>query len=162
MAKLEAARDALSHSHPGADAETILEAGLDLVIERAAKRKGIVARPRRGPRPLSLTEGEGQGEGEPCAPPHPTLSPGGGEGNDSRAIPAHVKREVWVRDGGCCQWPLDGGGICGSTHRLQFDHVVPRARGGKSTFAGIRMLCQVHNLLAARQHFGDAWMDRYA
>ncbi|HSN15735.1 MAG TPA: hypothetical protein VLT61_13970, partial [Anaeromyxobacteraceae bacterium] len=37
--KLEAARDALSHSHPGADVEAILEAGLDLLIERAAKRK---------------------------------------------------------------------------------------------------------------------------
>src|SRR5574341_469036 len=38
--KLEAARDALSHSHPGADVEAILEAGLDLIIDRAAKRRG--------------------------------------------------------------------------------------------------------------------------
>jgi hypothetical protein len=43
--KLEAARDALSHSHPGADMEAILEAGLDLVIGRAAARKGC-ARPK--------------------------------------------------------------------------------------------------------------------
>jgi len=35
LKKLEAARDALSHSHPGADAEAILEAGLDLLLERA-------------------------------------------------------------------------------------------------------------------------------
>jgi hypothetical protein len=47
--KLEAARDALSHSHPGADVEAILEAGLDLLIERAAKKKGIVERPRNSP-----------------------------------------------------------------------------------------------------------------
>ncbi len=147
MAKLDAARDALSHSLPGADAEAILEAGLDLLIERAAKRKGICARPKA------------------VKPPSPESSPPSlrpeGEERDSSAIPAAVKREVWVRDGGCCQWPLDGGGICGSTHRLQFDHVVPRARGGKSTVAGVRVLCQLHNLLAARQHFGDAWMDRY-
>jgi hypothetical protein len=32
-------------------------------------------------------------------------------------VPAHVKRAVWERDGGRCQWKLDGGGICGSTHR---------------------------------------------
>jgi hypothetical protein len=31
LEKLEAARDALSHSHPGADAEAILEAGRDHV-----------------------------------------------------------------------------------------------------------------------------------
>jgi hypothetical protein len=42
--KLEAARDALSH--PGADVETILEAGLDLLLERAAKRRGLVKRAR--------------------------------------------------------------------------------------------------------------------
>jgi hypothetical protein len=44
MEKLEAARDALSH--PGADVETILEAGLDLLLERAAKRRGLVKRAR--------------------------------------------------------------------------------------------------------------------
>src|SRR5574341_226110 len=46
LEKLEAARDALSHSHPGTDVEAILEAGLDLVIERAAKRRRLVAKPR--------------------------------------------------------------------------------------------------------------------
>jgi hypothetical protein len=51
LAKLDAARDALSHSHPGADAEAILEAGLDLLLERAAKRKGIVAKPLTLPSP---------------------------------------------------------------------------------------------------------------
>ena len=45
LEKLEVAREALSHSHPGADAEAILEAGLDLLIERAAKRKGLSTRP---------------------------------------------------------------------------------------------------------------------
>jgi len=150
LEKLDAARDALSHSHPGADAEAILEAGLDLVIERTAKRKGLVAKPRtpppqpgsafrRGPLPQRL----------------------GGEGKNPSVIPAAVKREVWIRDGGRCQRPLEGGGICGSTHRLQFDHVVPRARGGKANVANLRLLCQPCNLLAARQLFGDAWMDRF-
>src|SRR5574341_2163484 len=139
LEKLEAARDALSHSHPGADAEAILEAGLDLVIERAAKRKGICARPK-GEKPATPATDE----------------------SDSRHVPAHVKREVWVRDGGVCQWPLDGGGVCGSSHRVQYDHVVPVARGGESTVDGLRLLCAVHNDLAARQVFGDEWMDRFA
>jgi len=139
LEKLDAARYALSHSHPGADAEAILEAGLDLVIERAAKRNGICARPK----PVKSTA-------SPNAEP------------DSGYVPAAVKREVWIRDGGRCQRPLEGGGICGSTHRLQFDHVVPRARGGKATVSNIRLLCQPCNLLAARQLFGDAWMDRFA
>ena len=40
LAKLEAARAALSHSHPGASAQDILEAGLDLLMERHDKRRG--------------------------------------------------------------------------------------------------------------------------
>jgi len=132
LEKLDAARAALSHSHPGASAEEILEAGLDLVLAQKAKRKGIVEKPRK--------------EAPPASPDH---------------LPAHVKRTVWIRDGGRCQWKLDPGGICGSTQRAQFDHVVPRARGGPSTVENIRILCAHHNDLAARHAFGDAWMDQF-
>jgi hypothetical protein len=140
MEKLEAARDALSHSLPGADAEAIIEAGLDLLIERAAKRKGC-ARPEVE-KPSSAVVGE-----------KTTRCEGGGPGvaRNPRFIPAAVKREVWTRDGG----------RCGSSHRLQFDHIIPRARGGESTVSNVRILCQPCNLLAARHHFGDAWMDRF-
>ncbi len=51
MEKLEAARAALSHSHPGASAEEILEAGLDLLLTRHAERRGMVVEPRKVPRP---------------------------------------------------------------------------------------------------------------
>jgi hypothetical protein len=48
--KLEAARDALSHSHPGATEEEVLEAGLDLLLERAAReRLGHPLFPARSP-----------------------------------------------------------------------------------------------------------------
>jgi hypothetical protein len=149
--KLGAARDALSHSHPGADVEAILEAGLDLLIERAAKRKGIVERPRRSPSSGLSRAGAG------------TRSDAvDGEGSGSRHIPAAVRREVWIRDGGRCQFRLANGEICGSTRRLQFDHVHPFALGGESTARNLRLACAAHNLLAARRVFGDALMDRFA
>ena len=132
MEKLAAARAALSHSHPGASEDEILEAGLDLLLERHAKRKGLVENPRREP-PLAK-------------PDH---------------VPAHVKRAVWQRDGGRCQWPLDGGGVCGSTHQVELDHVVPRGRGGRPTVENTRCLCRIHNQLAAREVYGDEWMDRF-
>src|SRR6267143_3679697 len=47
LEKLQAARAALSHSRPSASAEDILEAGLDLVLKRDAKRKGLVQKPRK-------------------------------------------------------------------------------------------------------------------
>jgi hypothetical protein len=47
LEKLAAATTALSHARPGAGMEEILEAGLDLVLAEHAKRKGLVAKPRK-------------------------------------------------------------------------------------------------------------------
>jgi hypothetical protein len=131
--KLAAARDALSHSHPGASDAEILEVALDLLLERA-KRRGLVAKPRKTP--------------PPSAP-------------DCDGIPAHVAREVWTRDESKCQWPLAGGGVCGSTCRVELDHIRPKARGGRSTVANLRCLCRPHNERAAREILGDDIMDRF-
>ncbi|HYS83112.1 MAG TPA: HNH endonuclease, partial [Anaeromyxobacteraceae bacterium] len=134
LAKLAAARDALSHSHPGADTETVLEAALDLLLAANDKKRGLVKKPR-------------------ATPARPSAS--------RRHMPAEVKRAVWTRDGGCCQWPVASGGVCGSTTRLQFDHVVPLARGGTSIVSNIRVLCAFHNQLAAKQAFGEPWMNQF-
>jgi 5-methylcytosine-specific restriction endonuclease McrA len=77
------------------------------------------------------------------------------------SVPARVKREVRQRDGGKCTWPLADGGTCGSTVRTEIDHVVPRGRGGPSTTANCRVLCDVHNREAARAVYGDAHMDLF-
>jgi 5-methylcytosine-specific restriction endonuclease McrA len=77
------------------------------------------------------------------------------------SVPAKVKREVRARDQGKCQWPVAGGGVCGSTVRLEVDHVVPRGKGGPSTLENCRILCKPHNLEAARQVYGDAHMDLF-
>jgi 5-methylcytosine-specific restriction endonuclease McrA len=151
MQKLEAAGDALSHSHPGADMEAILEAGLDLVIERAAARKGLVKRPRTQRKAPT-----------PSLPSAEAAEPVEAEEQRSRHVQAAVKREVWIRDEGRCQFQLENGELCGSTHRLQFDHLHPVALGGESTVTNLRLACAAHNLLAARRVFGDALMDRYA
>jgi hypothetical protein len=132
-AKVSAARDALSHARPDATTEELLEAALDLLLERAAKRKGVVEKPRKAARPAK--------------PDH---------------VPAQVKRAVMERDGGRCQFVLPSGEICGATRRLEFDHVRPLALGGASTVENLRLCCGPHNLIAARRVFGDAWMDRFA
>ena len=76
-------------------------------------------------------------------------------------VPASVKRQVLKRDGGRCQWPLADGTICGSTMRLEIDHIQPRGRGGASTVENCRVLCKPHNLEAARQAYGDGWMEHF-
>ena len=132
LAKLEAARAALSHSKPGATPEEILEAGLDLLLAQAAKRKAIVSKPRETP-PPSTTD----------------------------RVQAHVKRAVWLRDGGRCQLPLASGGVCGSTNRVQLGHLTARARGGPPTIENLRCECGVHNQRQADRDFGTAFMDGF-
>jgi hypothetical protein len=131
--KLESARKGQGHAQPGATAEKVLEAALDVLLATQAKRRAEVKRPQRNPRPAR----------NPCH------------------VPAAVKRAVWARDEGKCQFPLDSGGICGSTLRLEIDHVPPLARGGASPVDGCRLLCRVHNQYAARQVYGDDWMDQF-
>jgi hypothetical protein len=159
LKKLEQARAALSHSHPGAGQDEILEVGLDLIIERHAKRRGLVKDPRKTPTDASLSAvaPTSPSNSIPAQTSTSTRSP---QGRD-RYIPADVRRAVWKRDGSRCQFPLASGGVCGSTHQLEIDHIIPVALGGKSTIKNCRVACRFHNDVEARRVFGDAWMNRF-
>src|SRR5215831_18291442 len=72
------ARDALSHSMPGASELEILKEGLRRIVRDAARRKGLAKKPRKQP-PADLA--------------------------DTCELPRSVMRAVWQRDEGRCQWP---------------------------------------------------------
>jgi hypothetical protein len=150
LAKLDAARDALSHSHPGASRDQIIEAGLDLILERTAKRRGLVKNPRK----------KAPASAAPSAPETATPAPAKDPG---RYVPADVRRAIWERDQGKCQWPIEGGGICGATCRAELDHASkPFAKGGRilKPEEG-RVLCGFHQDVSARREFGDDLMNSY-
>lgn len=132
LRKLEEVSDALSHAMPGATEAELLEAGLDMLLAQAAKRRGLVQKPQKNPRRSSGDH-----------------------------IPAHVRREVWERDGGKCQWVLESGETCGATRDLELDHIHPRSLGGPPTAENLRVACKFHNRLAARLILGDETMDRF-
>jgi 5-methylcytosine-specific restriction endonuclease McrA len=44
---------------------------------------------------------------------------------------------------------------------VELDHVVPGSLGGPSSVDNCRLLCRVHNDLAARLIYGNDWMDHY-
>jgi 5-methylcytosine-specific restriction endonuclease McrA len=71
-----------------------------------------------------------------------------------RAVPAPVRDEVFVRDGGSCSYVGADGKRCGSTHVLQIDHVQPVARGGSASVGNLRLLCAYHNRLEAERLMG--------
>ncbi len=151
LAKLATARDGLSHSIPHATAEQVVEAALDLLLEKQARARGQVKRPRKTASAPAAVDAE-----PPAAPLHRRPGP-------REKVPADIKRAVWARDQSRCVWPLDAGGVCGSTHQLEVDHsAVPWARGGEATLANLRLLCHAHNKLAAKLAFGARCVERYA
>ena len=56
---------------------------------------------------------------------------------------------------------MEDGKLCGSTHKLEFDHDLEVALGGKPTIENIRLLCKGHNLMKAEQHLGKALMAKF-
>ena len=53
----------------------------------------------------------------------------------SRSISHEVKDRVWNRDKGKCT-------ECGANENLEFDHIIPHAKGGANTYRNIQLLCQ--------------------
>ncbi len=80
-----------------------------------------------------------------------------------RYIPAIVRQEVWLRDGGSCSF-LDpvSAEKCGSRTRVQYDHIVPFAMGGTHDVTNIRLSCHRHNQWHAIQTYGRAKIMRYS
>jgi hypothetical protein len=67
-----------------------------------------------------------------------------------RYIPAKVKSDVWARDDGRCAWRDKNGTVCGSKDWIEYDHVTPFAKGGRSDDPrNLRLVCRQHNQAAA-------------
>ena len=58
--------------------------------------------------------------------------------SQSRYISATTKKIVFTRDGGVCQ-------CCGSSYRLEYDHITPFSCGGNSSPSNIQLLCMKCN-----------------
>jgi hypothetical protein len=134
MAELAQVRAALSHKCPSGDFESVVREAFKLVLDRDRKRKALTDRPR---------------------------AHSGACGENDRYVPAAVKRAVWERDQGRCTWPMGDGDVCGATHRLEFDHDLEVALGGKPAIGNIRLLCKSHNLMKAERHLGRELMAKF-
>jgi len=125
--KLEAARNLLSHQVPSGDLATLLELGLDLLIEDAVKRRSGAGKPRK----------------------RRETKPG------SRHVPVEVQRAVRERDEDQCTFVDAEGRRCSEKRFLTIEHIEPFAKGGPTTVDNCSLLCQGHNAYRARQVFGE-------
>ncbi len=134
--KLRYVQALLGRTVASGDIPAVLELALDALTAAKEKQKfAVTSRPRQH-RPEDKATSQG------------------------RHIPAHVRRAVLEREGGCCTFKSDRGTVCGSQRGLHFDHIVPFARGGESTAENLRLRCAPHNRLEAERQFGRGFMDR--
>jgi len=131
--KLRQAQALLSHALPSGDVAEVLDRALDVLIVQLEKRRyGATDRPSSRPQQAS---------------------------RNPRHIAAHVRRAVRRRDGDQCTHVDDKGRRCRERKFLQFDHVVPVARGGESTVSNLQLKCAAHNRHAAEQTYGAGFME---
>jgi len=132
--ELEAVRTLLGHAVPSGKREEVL-----LHVLRAQRR--VLERRRYG------------------SAKRASESPVDSPAND-RYIPAAARRYVYERESGSCAYVGEGGRRCGSRVRLEYQHIVPLARGGPSTTANLTIFCRAHNLLQAKKDFGEEHVQR--
>jgi len=78
----------------------------------------------------------------------------GGQSEDSRNVPAAVRRTVGVRDGGRCAFVAPDGQRCGERRFVEFHHVQPYGARGKPTVDNIQLRCAAHNRYEAELFYG--------
>lgn len=146
---MKKSKDLLSHRSPNADLATIVEAALEVYVDKLERERfKITARPRKN-------EVESEHEAAPdilsSRGIHPVLGIG-------RFIPHAVQRAVHERDGGRCTYVGPDGHRCSATSLLELHHIIPVAKGGKGTIDNVTLACRTHNLWFAERDYGQLEM----
>jgi hypothetical protein len=63
----------------------------------------------------------------------------------AKRIGVSLRRAVFRRDRGQCQFLSPDGSICASTYEVELDHILPVSKGGRNTYANLRCMCRAHN-----------------
>jgi 5-methylcytosine-specific restriction endonuclease McrA len=122
----------LSHAIPSGDVAAVFRRAIEAVIAECKKRKvAATSQPRTRDRRPAV----------------------------GRSVPAEVRRAVWKRDARRCTFVTPSGHRCDARRLLEFDHIVPVARGGPSTADNVRLRCRAHNQEAARNTLGARFMN---
>jgi hypothetical protein len=134
--KLRQAQDLLRHRIRSGELAAVIETALDVLIDKVKKERFAVGRrPRKQSAPV------------------PTVS-------GSRHIPDAIKRAVYERAEGRCEFVDESGRRCIEMGALEFDHIDGFARTHIHSVDSIRVTCRGHNLHAAEQLYGRAYMER--
>jgi HNH endonuclease len=125
-------RALVSHEIPSGEMALVFKDALRIAVAERAKRK------------FAATDRPGHSRGS----------------SNPRYIPTAVRRAVCERDQERCAFVSESGKRCDERRFLEYDHIDPVARGGKSTVDNVRLLCRAHNQHAAERTYGTEFMDQ--
>src|SRR5712691_9869763 len=125
--KLRLAQDLLAHAIPSGDLAQVFDRALTLLVEDLQRKKFAATQRPRASR---------------------------GQSEESRNIPAEVRRAVSKRDDGRCAFVTPGGRGCGERRFVEFHHVQPYGARGKPTIDNIQLRCSAHNRYEAELFYG--------
>lgn len=143
--KLEKLKNLTAHKNFEGSMERLIELIADMALQKLDRNA-----PQRGAHEVKEEPIQKQSGSKP------------GVRTSSRYIPAPVRRMVYKRDGGRCQYrdPVTGK-VCGSSYGLEVDHIVPWANNGSHDPSNLRLLCSGHNKLEAIKKLGAEKMEKY-
>jgi 5-methylcytosine-specific restriction endonuclease McrA len=157
---LEEAHILLQHQLPTRDLVEVQRRALELLVHKLRQRKYAASgRPRpKAPEPVKDNP-QPKPKSVPARAPAPQSSTqphrsAPQSANQSRYIPAEVRRGVWHRDEARCAYVDARGKRCREQAGLEFHHQHPHGRGGPPTIDNLALRCRSHNTLAAEQDFG--------
>jgi hypothetical protein len=137
--KLQTIKSLLSHKLPSLQTGEVLEAVFDFFIEKKQGRKKVeivsedpaIATPGKS---LALTASSQRFREtrRQCDKP-------------SRYIPVSVRKSVYQRSQGRCEFVGDNGMRCNSRQKVQIDHIKAFSLGGSNSLENLRSCCAVHN-----------------
>jgi hypothetical protein len=176
LARLEAAKMALSHRFREGRFEDVIGTCIEVFLEQDARQHGrtppkraVRAAAPRNPAPTGVgqaasTASAREDRGKPAsgglAPAETVADIPPRLLRRTRYVPVAVLRAVWARDGGCCSFRGPDGHVRRSRYRLELGHLQPWALGGQATEANLAVRCHMHNQYRARQTFGAEVIER--
>lgn len=143
--KLQRLKGLLAHRLPHATYAELLDMIADVALQKLDPQ---LKKGREAKRDAESTA-EAAPAPERSSPPSPR----------SRAIPAHLKRLIWKRAQGQCEYAATGK-RCSSRYALQMDHIHPFGKGGESAPDNLQLLCRTHNAHKNLDDYGFLYRHR--
>ena len=147
--KLKRIQELLSHTHIEASNAELLDAAMDVFLEKKDPLKKFV-KPRMSRGDTAAEVGPRSG-----AAVKPST-------RSASAVKPSTRNAVLRKSAGQCEYrDPKTERRCESRHLLEIDHIQPRALGGTNEPGNLRAVCRAHNLLMAEQTIGREKIESF-